>query len=169
MNGPALPRSIRWRLQLGLWKLMHKDEGEQEWSLQELNDFNKDLVKEQRDEYCRLVQRLREEEQKQIELEKQEKEKRAKEDPLAMMSAGENADVDPLTAMMLQQEAQEKRLQKLELKYRIERARRKHGLQTSEQSDGDRYDSYSVSADAGLHWRSPLKNMLISALFGSPT
>lgn len=43
---------------------------------------------------------------------------------------GSPVDVDPLTAMVMEQEARETRKQELYLKYRKERARRKRGLVT---------------------------------------
>lgn len=49
------------------------------------------------------------------------------------------ADVDPLTAMMMEQEARETRKAELYLKYRKEKARRKRGL-TSEAAEGEGED-----------------------------
>ena len=51
--------------------------------------------------------------------------------------------LDPLTAMVREQEAQEKRRQELDLKYRKERARRKRGIQEGEATEAHGED-YSV-------------------------
>ena len=60
--------------------------------------------------------------------------------------------MDPLTAMVMEQEAQETRKQELYLKYRKERARRKRGLATElsrpkigEDDDEDGLDRAAVS------------------------
>ena len=66
-------------------------------------------------------------------------------------SSGTSAEVDPLTAMVMQQEAQQKRLEKLELKYRRERAMRKRGIQIEgEDGKNDRFDTYSVRSMKGV-------------------
>ena len=138
MDGPSLPRSVRWRLQLGVWKLPHKDEGELQWTLEEILERNHDLIEIQRGNYNLLVEMLHElmeqEEQEQVQEQQQEE--------------SITLDVDPLTALVQERDAQAQRLHDLDLKYRKQRARRKRGVA---ECDSDRGDTYSVSHVTDMH------------------
>lgn len=164
MDGPSLPRSIRWRLQLGVWRLPDSSRVVAQttdfqsdstpappppsplYVLQEIVEANRDLMEAQRRSYELLVQELQELVQEHAE---QEAKQQAKQEEAASTETLEVAFpntpsddddedsngmvmVDPLTAMALERDAQEERLQNLDLKYRTERARRKRGMQGDE-------------------------------------
>ncbi|KAI2501903.1 hypothetical protein MHU86_12524 [Fragilaria crotonensis] len=164
MDGPALPRSIRWRLQLGVWMLpssqkeqhqQHWQDGdahdtESEWTLTEILERNQDLIDVQRGNYDLLVQMLQEvmeqnDEQEQEHEQVREQNDSDEEHPSKATTASLNTKlptpVDPLTALVKERDAQEQRLYDLDLKYRKRRARRKRGLLTTETDRGDTYSS----------------------------
>ena len=145
MDGPSLPRSIRWRLQLGLLQLPESADTDS-LSLQELYEWNATQLQEQRERYRDLVEK-HEANHIVFPLQQEQHEEEAEQAPVSP-AVDNNAMLDPLTAMVREQEAQEKRRQELDLKYRKERARRKRGIYEGETDvhgdSGDRGDTYSV-------------------------
>lgn len=141
MDGPSLPRSIRWRLQLGLLALPNsKDDEEEDGSEeptmlteQDLYEYNASLMHDQRQRYLDLREQHREalEAFRNESHHRDESNDETSNDVPAQDTASTSTDatlLDPLTAMVREQEAQEKRRQELELKYRKERARRNRGI-----------------------------------------
>jgi hypothetical protein len=193
MDGTLMPRSIRWRIQLGLLQVPEDEASEQQNkaspSLSDLAKHNQERLALQRQEYDRLVEKheIRRVLRHAVVMEDKDgfvvtdKKKESSPtlvanddavDPLFHTSSHNDDDnplaqngvapsdkkkssqLDPLTAMVMEQERQEKRLHDLDLKYRKERARRKFGISEGElrviQDDhdadgGDRFDTYSVS------------------------
>jgi hypothetical protein len=128
MDGPSLPRSIRWRLQLGLLALPSSEKDA--WSTEELYTYNASLLHDQRTRYQELVEKYEVHQESTTEEEEEDKPEAA----LAERSdeATTAAALDPLTAIVREQEAQAKRRRELELKYRKERARRNRGIYQGE-------------------------------------
>lgn len=151
MDGPSLPRSIRWRLQLGLLRL---PDAEDPVSLDDLYEFNASLLQEQRARYDNLVEKHEAGLVGNVVVPEEETENTidapTEEPPAAGMM------LDPLTAMVQEQEAKEKRRQELDLKYRKERARRKRGIYEGEADGHDRSDAVSFEIiDKDLHRLQP--------------
>lgn len=151
MDGPLLPRSIRWRLQLGLWILPDREnDQEQLWTLQEILDHNREIIEQQRQGYSQLLLQFEEEDGvNQGELNVQhapdEKTGSVKEEANDQVDdISSNPEVDPLTALLREREAQEERLHDLDLKYRKDKARRKRGVYQELADTTDRGDTYSV-------------------------
>lgn len=135
MDGPSFPRSIRWRLQLGLLALPNDadDDNDNDCSMEDIYKYNASLLHDQRSRYHDLVDKYEvglHAAAASVEAAVQEKEEAPAE------SKNNNHDstaaLDPLTAMVREQEAQAKRRQELELKYRKERARRNRGIYEGE-------------------------------------
>jgi hypothetical protein len=179
MDGPALPRSIRWRLQIGVWSLPEDmdapDSGgargayengsgsgsgssrDRTWTLEEIWERNHDQIEIQRGNYNLLVEMLQEimeqDDQPYKGMEHCDvTEAAAAPVPSAPVqtpvpTAAEDVDIDPLTALVKERDAQEQHLHELDLKYRKRRARRKRGVVDGE---SDRGDTYSVSMDTEL-------------------
>jgi hypothetical protein len=127
MDGPSLPRSIRWRLQLGLLALPSSEKDA--WSTEELYAHNASLLRDQRTRYQQLVEKyeVHHESTTEEEEDKPEAALAERSDEAATAAA-----LDPLTAIVREQEAQAKRRRELELKYRKERARRNRGIYQGE-------------------------------------
>lgn len=128
-NDPSLlPRSIRWRLQLGLLALPNNDDESNEnvCSTNELYEYNSSLLHDQRTRYHDLVEKY------EVHAVSTDQGGRVDETPAASVFPDINettaAALDPLTAIVREQEAQAKKRQELELKYRKERARRNRGM-----------------------------------------
>lgn len=164
MDGPSLPRSIRWRLQLGVWKLPDSSRVVPQtadyypdtdtppptpsplYVLEEIVESNHDLIEAQRRSYDVLVQELQQLVQEHAAhqeaiLATAEETSSIETLEVAFPTTQSDDDdeetddmvmVDPLTAMALERDANEQRLQHLDLKYRKERARRKRGMQTED-------------------------------------
>ena len=189
MEGPALPRSIRWRLQLGVWmlpspqreqlQLQDSDEIEPEWTLPEILERNQDLIDVQRGNYDLLVQMLqevmeqndeqeREQEHEQIDPESEDENPSNPSTPTTVsLNTTLPILVDPLTALVKERDAQEQRLYDLDLKYRKRRARRKRGLLPTETDRGDTYSVSSctrVGVTALASDKNPMPNMILGAL-----
>lgn len=193
MDGSLMPRSIRWRIQLGLLKIPETTPDQTTpASLSDLAKHNRERLARQRQDYNRLVEKHEVHRVHHAVVEDQDgfvvtDDSQTVEDdvdPLLHPShdASQNrgsalpnekaAPLDPLTAMVMEQEKQEKRLHDLDLKYRKERARRKFGLPEEErviQDDqhhdgGDRFDTYSVSCS--IHHQ-VTRNLLKNAFWGS--
>ena len=147
----SLPRSVRWRIQLGLlnWS---PDDPTTEPTLDNIYDLNKTLIEQQKDKFRELMEKYVHEDEDQSELNDDQALSSADgvgEGGDTATDAGSAADVDPLTAMVMEQEGREKRKQELYLKYRKERARRKRGLATelsrpSDAGEDDGLDHASV-------------------------
>jgi hypothetical protein len=104
MDGPSLPRSIRWRLQLGLLRL---PDAEDPVSLDDLYEFNASLLQEQRARYDNLVEKHEPVSRGLVQVEVPEEETETDappEEPPAM-----DMMLDPLTTMVQEQEAKQKR------------------------------------------------------------
>ena len=167
MDGPSLPRSIRWRLQLGVWMLPNDRHGEEvhddetRWTMVDILERNKDLIEVQRGNYdllFEMLQEIMEQNDEEEQLSDSESEKHlvglngelpgSSPEPSGSTSSVEipestlTSTLDPLSIFVKEKDAQEQRLHDLDLKYRKRRARRNRGLQISET---DRGDTYSVS------------------------
>ena len=125
-------------------------------TLELVSRWNADKVSQQNDRFNELMEKYVEEEEETGTPEKEAAEKSTPE-------------IDPLTAMMMEQEAQETRKAELLLKYRKERARRKRGLTVDdgaticEESDG--IDRASVSAKISSNQRAYPLLILIQSFF----
>ena len=157
MDGPSLPRSMRWRLQLGVFKLPplfipgnEVVEGEEEllkWSFSDLWQCNSDICQELRWEYTRLKQEwmvFRSEQQSQsLSLTENNKEQQSSN---LSSSTGSLSLLDPLSAFAKEKTAEKKRLEELELKYKREKALRKRGMYNEDDDDNDNENEYSSFA-----------------------
>lgn len=95
--------------------LPHKDDGELQRTLEEiLLERNQDFIEIQRGNYNLLLEMLHE-------LMEQEEQEQLQEDSITL-------EMDPLTALVQERDAQAQRLHDLDLKYRKQRARRKRGV-----------------------------------------
>ena len=153
-----LPRSVRWRIQLGLLQdptaaaasSTNVDSDENLCTLQTVLEYNSEIISKQADRFKELVEKYIEETIEEAEKAEEQSNNRSSDNSGVDDSnaAAKPAEIDPLTAMVMEQEAQETRKAELYLKYRKERARRKRGL-TSEarviESDSDEVDQASVS------------------------
>lgn len=132
-----LPRSLIWRLRLGLLK------SPSEMALEDVIRHNTELLQEEQSHYEKLQATYKDHltktttridpnaDNSEDEAEEEELEELPPElDPLQATTSSEAAALDPLTAMLQEQQAQEDRRQELDLRYRKERARRKRGLAT---------------------------------------
>ena len=153
MDGPALPRSIRWRLQIGVWSLPDTDApdsegspigGDRTWTLHEILERNHDQVEIQRGNYNLLVEMMQEIMEQDDQPYKTTEQGEVEATPAHIALVPADTDIDPLTALLKERDAQEQRLHELDLKYRTRRARRKRGVIDCE---SDRGDTYSVSTD----------------------
>jgi TBC1 domain family protein 5 len=143
-------------LQLGLLRL---PDPQDPVSLDDLYEFNAALLQEQRARYDQLVEKYEPNLVRDIVVEAPTTtdiptEHDHHEPPAAAAAADEM--LDPLTAMLKEQEAKEKRRQELDLKYRKERARRKRGIYEGEGADGhgDVSESFEI-IDKDLHRLQP--------------
>lgn len=141
VDGSLLPRSIRWRIQLGLLQVPEDLDGADPALLNSLTELNRTRVEEQRAHYDALLEKhfasIRP-----IEEEEEESLPEAQEEP----TVEEEDLLDPLTAMVMEQEAREKRRKELDLKYRKERARRNRGMSV-EAEDDDKWKDESFSVN----------------------
>jgi hypothetical protein len=118
-----LPRSVRWRIQLGLLET-GLDAGPTLASVDTLYDCNQVLIEQQRRRFQELMEKY-------VTPEEEETTTTTTPEPSNESPApSPSMMLDPLTAMVMEQEQQETRKQELYLKYRKERARRKRGLST---------------------------------------
>mmetsp|Transcript_8931 Transcript_8931/g.22540 ORF Transcript_8931/g.22540 Transcript_8931/m.22540 type:complete len:697 (+) Transcript_8931:37-2127(+) len=128
----ALPRSIRWRLQLGILSEPPPAVTPQQLDLESVLKHNQPTVKEINDKFKELVTNHVEveEENDDDDDENGGDNNSTNETSAAASTGGGAAIIDPLTAMVMEEEARETRKAELYLKYRKERARRKRGLTT---------------------------------------
>lgn len=156
LQGPALPRSVRWRMQLGLLKYPESEIG---WTTEDLHAYNEQVLKQQRAAYRDLCDHY------ELDLVEDENGFVKQADQQEEVLSEDEEDVDPLTMMVMDIEKKEKRRQELELKYRKEKALRKRGVAVdkviNDDSDGDRFDTYSVSP--GYHCTSTSLASLFSS------
>jgi hypothetical protein len=150
-----LPRSIRWRIQLGLLQDPSiSDNGTSEifnngrCTLEDVTECNLAIVEQQNRRFRNLVEKHVEEDEEESK-EQVETNGQSLEDPATSSNSAEaRREVDPLTAMVMEQQAQETRKAELYLKYRKERARRKRGLSVDArviESETNGVDNASVS------------------------
>jgi hypothetical protein len=136
----GLPRSVRWRIQLGLLQ----EPPSSVISLEEVTECNRLLVDQQNDRFKKMVEQHLEEEEPTEDANNSEKQAVASD---ISPETDVNQMLDPLTAMVMEQEAQETRKAELYLKYRKERARMKRGLAVEArvmEGDSDEVDRASV-------------------------
>jgi hypothetical protein len=139
------PRSVQWRIHLGLLKGCPDSDANagnpsvvvSSTSLEDVYKWNSEFIAQQQGRFKELMAKYVEEEQ-----EEHPPDPAASLSPVAAtpnknnnnpgggdpLANSNNNNLDPLTAMFMEQEAQETRKQELYLKYRKERARRKRGL-----------------------------------------
>ena len=99
--------------------LPHKDDGELQRTLEEiLLERNQDFIEIRRGNYNLLLEMLHE-------LMEQEQEEQVQEQ---LQEDSITLEMDPLTALVQERDAQAQRLHDLDLKYRKQRARRKRGV-----------------------------------------
>jgi hypothetical protein len=134
-----LPRSVRWRIQLGIFLDPSQADPTASTTLDFVYKWNQAAISEHNARFQELMAKYVEEE---VEDEHEEGE--------ASAAPPAPAEIDPLTAMVREQEARETRKAELYLKYRKEKARRKRGLTTegagSPGGENDGIDRVSVSA-----------------------
>jgi hypothetical protein len=148
-----LPRSVRWRLQLGILSEPPPDGQDQDLSLDVLFQHNKSIVSDLGEKFKELVTKHVEEDEDGGNNNNDDDGTEA--DNNSGKSNGGNeggnahaTEIDPLTAMVMEEQARETRKAELYLKYRKERARRKRGLTTEAriiESESDEVDRASVS------------------------
>ena len=149
----SLPRSLRWRIQLGI---LHdpiastnfaKNAKESICNLNSILSHNEDEISRQAERFKNLVEKYTEE-TSEVDNEHPDLSPSMPSDKFEFDSTSNSAEVDPLTAMVMEKEAQETRKAELYLKYRKERARMKRGLATEArviESESDEVDRASVS------------------------
>ena len=150
----GLPRSVRWRIQLGILSWSPDDPTTQP-TLDSIYKLNTALIAQQNDKFHELMGKYVHEEEDRSESH-DDKGLPSSNDGCETGESGETSgfasDVDPLTAMVMEQEGRERRKQELYLKYRKERARRKRGLATelshpAVESEDDGLDHSSVGVN----------------------
>lgn len=121
-----LPRSVRWRIQLGslIEPQTVDDDSLSATPLETVFKFNERIIQEQNARFQEFVRKYVE-----VEVEERDEEGQESEENNQNSAA---AEIDPLTAMVMEQEARESKKAELMLKYRKEKARRKRGLAPSE-------------------------------------
>lgn len=141
----SLPRSIRWRIQLGLLQdpVAHANQSGV-CNVESVLEVNRDTITKQQERFKNL-------EDKYVE----ETTEDGKQDQASESTGFDStndppkpAEIDPLTAMVMEKEAQETRKAELYLKYRKEKAMMKRGLKTEArviESESDTVDRASVS------------------------
>ena len=156
----SLPRSVRWRIQLGLLQDPSDDDtvpntdkdGDDKHicNLETLSNYNLGVIVKQAERFKGLVE-------KHVETATEDEKETHDLSPSSAESneidsannTAKPAEIDPLTAMVMEKEAQETRKAELYLKYRKERARMKRGLATEAhviESESDEVDRASVSS-----------------------
>jgi len=128
---------------LGLLGLPNATNEDELCSLEDLYECNASLLQDQRTRYRALVEK-HEAALQAFMAEGANEEEEATEEEAPATETNDTAALDPLTAMVREQEAQEKRRQELELKYRKERARRNRGIYEGEAGG----DSHNGTTDA---------------------
>ena len=153
MDLSGVPRSIRWRIQLGVYQSVDPSTLAEQNPLDKLStnelldliyEANKESVRKHNERFQSLLEKYVEEEVVDLQHEQE-------------AVANVAPEIDPLTAMVMEQQAIENRKQELLLKYKKERARRKRGLSTEGRHIGDESDGIdraSVSAPQVLWSRS---------------
>jgi hypothetical protein len=133
----GLPRSVRWRIQLGLFVDPSTEDPTATTNLEFCFQWNSETVSQQNARFRELMEKY---------IEEEEEVKEAEQEATAAHTA---LDIDPLTAIVREQEERESRKAELYLKYRKEKARRKRGLVIDGGYDGngenDGIDRASVS------------------------
>jgi hypothetical protein len=148
-----LPRSVRWRIQLGLLQdptTVSCDEiTASRCTLQDVTELNRQIILNQGERFKNLVEKHVEEQQDgDGDKHNGDESSNNNHHETDKIESNGTVDVDPLTAMVMEQEARENRKAELYLKYRKERARRKRGLSTEARiidSESDEVDRSSVS------------------------
>lgn len=141
-----LPRSVQWRIRLGIYQ--GTQEGDPTTTEAQLlamvYQSNQGAIQAHNERFAKLVEEHVEEEVPESEVETHEAP--ASTDATTPQSAPE---VDPLTAIVLEQDAIQTKKDELMLKYKKERARRKRGLTTEgnagQNDESDGLDRASVS------------------------
>ena len=141
----GLPRSVRWRIQLGLFVDPSMEDPTASASVDSCWQWNMVTATQQNERFKTLMEKYIEEEEEEVP---------PTPEPEAAPAV---ADVDPLTAMVREQEERESRKAELYLKYRKEKARRKRGLVTDTggytgNGESDGVDTASVSTAKMSHY-----------------
>lgn len=149
-----LPRSVRWRIQLGLLEdplanntIPNTSKGGNNQlvcNVESVLELNRDAIAKQEERFKRLEDKYIEE------TADDERQEQASENNGfdSVNDSPKSAEIDPLTAMVMEKEAQETRKAELYLKYRKEKAMMKRGLKTEArviESESDAVDRASVS------------------------
>lgn len=150
VDGSSLPRSVRWRIQLGLLEVPEKNEEQTEF-LERLIDLNRIAVNEQRSRYDALVQKHFSSIHPQEEIDPPQIELPSNDHLRELTEKDDGELLDPLTAMVMEQDARENRRKELDLKYRKERARRNRGISVDAEDD-DLWEDQHVSVSAFCHF-----------------
>ena len=144
-----LPRSVRWRLQLGI--LAEPSIQQQDLTLDVLLQHNQSKISDLGEKFKELVAKHVEEDEELVEGDDSNNSGNGQDGGGNDGDTAANSktpEIDPLTAMVMEEEARETRKAELYLKYRKERARRKRGLTTEAriiESESDEVDRASVS------------------------
>ncbi|MGK3749721.1 MAG: hypothetical protein ACI8RD_002017 [Bacillariaceae sp.] len=140
-----LPRSVRWRIQLGLLidpTTTTSADCSSSTTLETILECNRETLIECNRIFKELVEKHVEEAEEVVESNGQES------SSTSTTTKNPEVDIDPLTAIVMEEEARETKKAELYLKYRKERARRKRGLTTEARiidSESDEVDRASVS------------------------
>ena len=148
MDLSIVPRSVRWRIQLGVYEMVDPTDWNASSTSELLNliyERNKETIQKQHDRFQALVEKYVE-----VEIPGEEAPSPEKDAPLQV------PDVDPLTAMLMEQQALETRKAELLLKYKKERARRKRGLTTEGRQIGDESDGIDQASVSTVNWFTPI-------------
>lgn len=141
-NLSDLPRSLRWRIQLGLFIDPANEDPTVSTSIETCWQWNSATVTQQNERFKGLMEKYIEEEEEVTNKTVDQSAGNASSPPTV-------SDIDPLTAMVREQEERESRKAELYLKYRKEKARRKRGLTTDGgyvgNGESDGIDTASVS------------------------
>jgi hypothetical protein len=149
MDLSTIPRSVRWRIQLGVLENVDPSDWNSASIADQLNliyETNKELIQKQQERFQSLVEKYVEVEIPVEEVQSPEKE-----------TVHQVPDVDPLTAMLMEQQALETRKAELLLKYKKERARRKRGLTTEGRQIGDESDGIDQASVSAVRKSFPIQ------------
>lgn len=150
----SLPRSVRWRILLGLLNEPTTSHGDLRQgqdgacTLKSVEDYNRGIIAQQNERFKVLVEKHVEEDETEQDARQREERSSLNDASAAGQGLGKAHEVDPLTFMVMEEEARETRKAELYLKYRKEKARRKRGLTTEAKiidSESDEVDRASVS------------------------
>jgi len=140
-----LPRSVRWRIYLKIYELpVLNTMTTPSLFLSAIQQHNAFVIQQHQQRYQQLVEKYVGEE------EEEQEDGEADDIHYGKSTSVPVPEIDPLTAMLMEQKAEESRKAELLLKYKKERARRKRGLTTEARHIGDESDGGVDRASVSL-------------------